>query len=111
MRRSIASLGAVIAFLAACGPLIPSPMTPPGGSALTPKQPLMAEFDRNLAKWQASGIGRYAFTYTPSCFCPLRSHLVVRDGGTVRIDGVPVDGNGVPPVGAPIGVDGLFEIV
>ena len=33
----------------------------------------MAEFDRNLATWQASGITRYAFTYTPFCFCPIES--------------------------------------
>ena len=71
----------------------------------------MAEFDRNLATWQASGITRYAFIYAPSCFCPLISHLVVGDGTEIRIDGVATDGSVPAPIGAPLGVDGLFEIV
>ncbi len=103
--------GLVLAVIAAaCGPLVPTPSTPVG-SPIPRKGPLMAEFDRNLATWQASGITRYAFTFTPSCFCPLVSHVVVGDGPSVRIDGVAVDGNTAPPVGAPVGVDGLFAIV
>lgn len=69
----------------------------------------MAEFDRNVATWMASGITRYAFTYQPSCFCPNDPHLVVSDGTEVRIDGVAAGGT-VSPVGAPVGVDGLFEL-
>jgi hypothetical protein len=113
MRGStIAGLGLVLATIAAaCGPLMPTSIAIPIGSPLTPKQPLMAEFDRNLATWQASGITRYAFTYTPSCFCPIEPHLVVSDGTAVRIDGVAVDGAVVPASGAPVGVDGLFAIV
>jgi len=107
MRGStIARLVVVMAVVAACGRLTPTPI----GSPLTAKQPLMAEFNRNLATWQASGITRYAFTYAPSCFCPLISHLIVSDGTEIRIDGVATDGS-APPPGAPIGVDGLFEIV
>jgi hypothetical protein len=112
MRRStIAGLAVVLAAMAmACGPLMPTPTTGPIGSPLTPKQPLMAEFDHNLATWQASGIDRYAFTYTPFCFCMLGSHLIVSDGTEIRIDGVAV-GAMEPPSGAPVGVDGLFAIV
>jgi hypothetical protein len=107
----VSGLALAMALVGGCGPLIPTPVTPPGGSPLTPKQPLMAEFDRNLATWQASGITRYAFTYAPVCFCPLEAHLIVGDGQAVRIDGVPVDGNVEPPIGAPVGVEGLFQIV
>ena len=108
---TIGSLGVALPLLLiACGPVFPTDGGPVG-SPLSPKQPLMAEFDRNLATWQASGITRYAFTYTPSCFCRIESHLVVSDGTTVRIDGVVVDGAAPPPIGAPVGVDGLFEIV
>ena len=71
----------------------------------------MAEFNRNLELWQSRGIRTYAFTYEPSCFCAQRRYLVVSDDTSVRIDGVPVDGTAPPPVGAPVGVDGLFEIV
>lgn len=113
MRRStVAGLAVVLAALAtACGPLIPhTPITGPIGSPLTPKQPLMADFDRNLATWQASGITRYAFTYTPFCFCMIGSHLIVSDGTEIRIDGVAV-GAMEPPSGAPVGVEGLFAIV
>ena len=111
-RTIIGGLGSLIALVSiACGPLIPTPVAPPVGSPLTPKAPLMAEFDRNLATWQAAGIRTYAFTYTPSCFCPVGSHLVVSDHGAVRIDGAAVDGTRALPIGAPVGVDGLFEIV
>ena len=116
MRGStIAGLAVVLAgTAAACGPLPPTPiatpMPPPIGSPLTAKQPLMAEFDRNLATWQASGITRYAFTYTPSCFCPLIAHLIVSDETEIRIDGVAA-GPVAPPMGAPVGVEGLFDIV
>ena len=88
---------------AACGPLMPTPT----GSLPTPKQPLMAEFDRNLATWQASRITRYAFTFSPSCFCDTTPHLVVADGDAIRIDGVAPNQR----TGAPEGVPGLFEIV
>ena len=98
---------AIALLAAACGPLIPTPI----GSPPNPKGPLMAEFDRNLATWQASGITRYAFTYTPSCFCPLIAHLVVGDASEIRIDGIAMDGSVAPPIGAPVGVDGLFEEV
>lgn len=113
MRGStIAGLAVVLAAMAAaCGPLIPTPITTPIGSPLTAKQPLMAEYDRNLATWQASGITRYSFTYAPSCFCPLVSHLIVSDRIEIRIDGVAIDGSAPPPIGAPVGVDGLFAIV
>lgn len=111
---TIGGLAVLVAMAAACGPLLPMPIvTPipiPIGSPLAPKQPLMAEFDRNLATWQASGITRYAFTYTPFCFCPLGSHLIVSDGTEIRIDGVAV-GEMAPPSGAPVGVDGLLAIV
>ena len=70
----------------------------------------MAEFDRHLALWQGAGISRYAFRYAASCFCPAVSSFVVRDGAEIRIDGVAVGGT-APPVGAPIGVEGLFAIV
>jgi hypothetical protein len=84
---------AIVGFLlAACGPILPVPLTP---APPDPKAPLREEFDRNVAKWQASGITRYAFTWTPQCFCLLGSHLVVAllDGST------------------PIGVPGLFALV
>lgn len=71
----------------------------------------MAEFDRNLALWQSTGIRTYAFTYEVSCFCPEGPHLIVSDGTSVRIDGLAVDATTPPPIGAPVGVDGLFEIV
>jgi len=104
---------AVLALMAGCGPLTVSPSVPadPDASLPMPKGPLMADYDRHLATWQASGIARYAFTYSPTCFCPLTQHLIVGDGGVVRIDGVPVDGSVDPPIGAPVGVEGLFEIV
>src|SRR5262249_10544003 len=103
---------AVLALMAGCGPLTVSPSVPadPDASLPMPKGPLMADYDRHLATWQASGIARYAFTYSPTCFCPLTQHLIVGDGGVVRIDGVPVDGSVDPPIGAPVGVEGLFEI-
>jgi len=112
MRGStIAGLAVVLGAMAAtCGSLTPTPITNPINSPLTPKQPLMAEFDRSLATWQGSGITRYAFTYTPFCFCMLGSHLIVSDGTEIRIDGVAV-GAMAPPSGAPVGVDGLFAIV
>jgi Family of unknown function (DUF6174) len=119
----VAALAVTVAA-AACGSVsvAPSPLgsprgplavTPPipVGSPLSVKGPLLGDFDRNLARWRASGITRYAFTYTPSCFCPLVPHLVIGDGPSIRIDGVPVDGNASPPIGAPVGVDGLFAIV
>ena len=58
MRGStIAGVAVLLAAMAAaCGPLIPTPIAAPIGSPLTSKQPLMAEFDRNLATWQASGV-------------------------------------------------------
>ena len=90
-------------------PIDTTPIDTPIGSPLTPKEPLKAEFDRHLAIWQASGITTYAFTYAPSCFCPLISHLIVSDGTQVRIDGLAV-GPVAPPIGAPVGVDGLFDI-
>jgi hypothetical protein len=113
MRGStIAGLAVVLAAMAAaCDPLAPTPITAPIGSPLTQKQPLMADFDRNLAIWQASGITQYAFTYTPSCFCPLVSHLIVSEGTEFRIDGITVDSSAPPPIGTPVGVDGLFAIV
>lgn len=86
-----------------------APTSPPG-SPLSDKGPLLADFDRNLARWRATGLSRYAFTFTPSCFCPLLPHLVIGDGPSVRIDGVPVDGT-TAPIGAPVGVEGLFTIV
>jgi hypothetical protein len=112
MRGSTITALAVVlaATAAACGSLTPTPISDPIGSPLTPKQPMMADFDRNLATWQASGITRYAFTYTPYCFCPLGSHLIVSDGTEIRIDGVAV-GAIEPPSGAPVGVDGLFATV
>jgi hypothetical protein len=98
-------------LLAACGPIAPTTSTTtPDGSPLTAKGPLMAEFDRHLAIWQAAGITRYAFRYTASCFCPSTASFVVRDGAEIRIDGVAVDG-AAPPAGAPVGVEGLFDIV
>lgn len=95
----------LVVFVVACGPLTVSPV----GSPPEPKQPLMAEFDKNLATWQGSGITRYAFTYQPSCFCSTDPHFVVSDGTEIRIDGVAATGT-VSPVGAPVGVDGLFEL-
>lgn len=103
-RTTVRGLAVAVAlFAAACGPLIPTPT----GSPLNAKQPLMAEFDRNLATWQASGITRYAFTFTPSCFCDTTPHLVVADGDAVRIDGAAANQR----TSAPAGVAGLFEIV
>ena len=93
------------------GPAVPVAPPVPESSLPMPKGPLMAEFDRHLAVWKGSGITRYAFTYNPVCFCPLTRHLIVGDGDAVRIDGVPVDGRVAPPIGAPVGVDGLFEVV
>ena len=109
MRGStIAGLALILAATAAaCGSLVPAPPLAPSGSPLTAKQSLMAEFDRNLAAWQASAITRYAFTFKPMCFCDTTPHLVVSDGGPIRIDGVPAD----QQPGAPAGVPGLFEFV
>jgi hypothetical protein len=91
-------------LLAACS--FPMPI-PPGSPGPIAKQPLMDEFDRNLAMWQASAITTYAFTYKPMCFCDTTSHLVVAEGDVIRIDGVAA----VQQFGAPAGVPGLFEIV
>jgi hypothetical protein len=108
-RRSIGGLLAMVVLLAACGPLVPTPTVPTDPSPMTPKQPLMAEFDRNLAIWQASGITRYAFVWTPSCFCLTAPRLVVADGDQVRVDGMPVDLRGSNDT--PAGVPGLFQMV
>lgn len=109
MRGSTIAGVAVVAaaMAAACGPLTPTPIATPFGSPLTSKQPLMAEFDRNLATWQASGITRYAFTFAPSCFCDTTPSFVVADGDAVRINGVAANER----TSAPAGVPGLFEIV
>src|SRR2546426_1498720 len=108
--RTTHGLAVTIALLAfGCGPIVATPIVPVD-SPLTPKQPLMAEFDENLAKWQAAGIKRYAFSFAPFCFCALGEHLVVGDGDEVRVDGVAV-GAMAPPPGTPVGVDGLFDIV
>jgi hypothetical protein len=107
LNGSIAALLVTNVVLAACGPLVPTPMIPTDPSPETPKQPLMAAFDRNLAKWQGSGITRYAFTWAPQCFCDTRTHLVVAEGDEIRIDGVrPAAGGSVP-----LGVPGLFDLV
>ncbi len=108
MRRvTVLILAAWLAiFAVACGPLTISPVV----SQPNPKQLLIAEFEKNLATWQGSGITHYAFTYQPSCFCLTDPHLVVNDGTEIRIDGAAAAGT-VSPVGAPVGVDGLFEIV
>ncbi len=103
---TIAALAFLTAIASACGPLIPTPTTNPIGSPLTPKKPLMAEFDRNLSIWQASGITRYAFTFAPSCFCDTTRHLVVADGDAIRIDGAAPN----EQTNAPAGVPGLFEM-
>jgi hypothetical protein len=106
MRGSIGLLVVLAAVSAACGQLAPAPATNPIGSPPAPKQRLMADFDRNLATWQASGTTRYAFTFTPSCFCNTMPHLIVADGDGIRIDGaVPNE-----PMNAPVGVPGLFEM-
>ena len=106
-RTTFGGLGVAVALLlVACGPVIPNGVGPVG-SPLSPKQPLMAEFDRNLALWQTSAIDRYAFTYRPMCFCDATPRLVVVDGGAIRIDGGAPDQRN----GAPAGVPGLFEIV
>lgn len=75
-----------------------------------PKQTLLDELDRNRETWQASGIRRYAFRYEPFCFCDTTPHLVIGDGGTVRIDGLVAE---EPTTfgGTPFGVEGLFAIV
>ncbi len=125
---TIGGLAAALVFvvvIAACNPLTMTPASPtvvppnpvtatptsPVGSPLSVKGPLLDDFDRNLARWRSAGISRYAFVYTPSCFCPLRPHLVVGDGASIRIDGLVVDGSVAPPMGAPAGVEGLFAIV
>jgi Family of unknown function (DUF6174) len=108
---TIVGIAASIGFIAVgCGRFDVAPVKPIASSA-TSKLPLMAEFDRNLDLWQSTGIGAYAFTYESSCFCPSGPHLIVSDGTSVRIDGVRVDRTAPPPAGAPVGVDGLFEIV
>lgn len=99
----LALAGAVL--LVGCGPIAPTVGTPPVGSPLTAKGPLMAEFDASLATWQSSGITRYAFTYQPQCFCDTTPRLVVSDGDGIRVDGVPPG----PQIFAPAGVPGLFE--
>lgn len=99
-------LGAIALLpAAACGPIAPTAATSPIPSDFTQKGPLMAAFDENLAKWQAAGITRYAFTYQPQCFCDITTRLVVADGREVRIDGVPAG----PVSGTPVGVPGLFD--
>jgi hypothetical protein len=105
MTRRLAGPLAVLAIVAAaCGPLTPTVATPPAGSPLAEKGPLMAAFDQSLAKWQAAGITRYAFTYQPQCFCDTWPRLVVSDGDGIRIDGVPAGPGGSTPAGVP----GLF---
>ena len=107
--RSLARwlLSSALLALVGCGPIAPTAATPPIGSPLTAKGPLMAAFDENLATWQAAGITRYAFTFEPECFCDTTHRLVVADGDGIRIDGVPA---GAQPLG-PAGVPGLFELV
>jgi hypothetical protein len=108
MRGStIAGLAMVVAAItAACGSSTPAPTSNPIGSPLTAKKQLMADFDRNLALWQASGITRYGFTFTPSCFCNTTPHLVVADDDAIRIDGAEPN----QQTNAPAGVPGLFEM-
>jgi hypothetical protein len=103
VRRLISAIGLGLA-LGACGPLFPVPATP---AQPDPKAPLREEFDRNVAKWQASGITRYAFIWTPQCFCAAGTHLVVVDGDGVRVDGLPP----LDAWSAPVGVPGLFALV
>jgi Family of unknown function (DUF6174) len=103
--RSLAVILAVVAAVTAgCGSLVPIPRTP---APLDPKAPLREEFNRNVAKWQASGITRYAFTWTPQCFCMPGPHLVVVDGNGLRVDGLPP----LDPWSTPAGVPGLFALV
>lgn len=109
--RPIPSFGIVVALIAvACGPIVPVPATPPVGSPLTAKGPLMAAFDESLARWQAAEIAHYAFTFTPSCFCPSSPSLIVVDGDAIRINGLPA-GPAAPGSLAPLGVNGLFDLV
>ena len=109
MRRAMttARLIGLAAVLTGCSTL--SELWPTPQDQGPTKAPLMAEFDRNLATWKAAAITRYAFTYTPSCFCASTAHLIVADGDEIRIDGLPAGAR--PASGAPVGVDGLFAIV
>jgi Family of unknown function (DUF6174) len=100
--------GALALTVVACSIFPIDPLPSPASNS---KAPLMAEFDRNLRMWRASGIATYAFTYTPSCFCGIGPHLVVSDHGNVRIDGVGIDALARRDGAIPVGVDGLFDIV
>jgi hypothetical protein len=95
-------------LLSACG----SPFV----DMLTPRSPhphpaIVQELDQNVATWAAAGITRYSFTYQPSCFCFNAPHLIVADGGAVRIDGVAVDPSQPLHDWTPAGVPGLFALV
>jgi hypothetical protein len=107
MRPKLPIILAAVSWLvvAACGPIAPTTSAPPVGSPVANKRPLQAAFDENLAKWQAAGITRYAFTFRPECFCDTAPRLVVVDADGVRVDGVPIGG----ATFAPAGVPGLFE--
>lgn len=100
----------ILLIVVGCGRLDVAPVKPTSSTAIA-KLSLMAEFNRNLELWQSTGTRTYAFTYEPSCFCPQGRSLVVSDDTSIRIDGVAVDGTAPSPVGAPVGVEGLFEIV
>lgn len=110
MRTGISGgLALALAFvLSACGS--------PFADLIAPESPhphpeLVRELDQNVERWAAAGITRYAFTYTPSCFCASRTHLVIVEGDVVRIDGAKVDPTEPLHDFTPVGVPGLFAIV
>lgn len=105
---TIATQMAVALLVGACSGVPAAQTETP---APDPKQPLIDEYTRNVATWQKAGISRYGFTYTPLCFCPPGTHMIVGDSGIIRIDGVAIDSSTPASDGVPAGVPGLFDLV
>lgn len=105
---TIATKMAVALVVGACSVV---PVARTETPAPDPKQSLIDEYARNVATWQMAGISRYGFTYTPFCFCSLGTHMVVGDGGVIRIDGVAIDSSTPESEGVPAGVPGVFDLV
>lgn len=52
---------------------IPTPTavpTPPGPTARPGREAMLAELEKNLAKWEAARPDSYTYTYMAGCFCP-----------------------------------------